>query len=163
MVNIIIDALTNSIQDRATGEHLETVFRRAEYLEITALKGWEFDWIQALKEHEVYVMTTRQNPDIIQGMIALNVEKAFVFVHLVENSPSNRGKNAIYKGVGGNLFAFACQISLDKGCDGYVVFEAKTALITHYQQLLGAKHITKHRMYIDTPAATQLVHQYFKS
>jgi hypothetical protein len=52
---------------------------------------------------------------------------------------------------------------LHKGCDGYVVFEAKTALISHYQQILGAKHITKHRMYIDTPSAIQLVHQYFKS
>ncbi len=163
MVNIFIDALTNSIQDRATGESLETMFRPAQYNDIASLEDWAFSWVQALKDHEVYIMTTRQNPDWIQGMIALNVEKAFVFVHLVENSPSNRGKNAIYKGVGGNLSAFACQLSFDKGCDGYVVFEAKTALIAHYQQVLGAKHITKHRMYIDTPAATQLIHQYFKS
>jgi hypothetical protein len=163
MVNIFIDALTNSIQDRATGESLETLFRPAQYKDVAHLEEWEFSWSQAIKDHEVYVMTTRQAPEIIQGMVALHVEKAFVFVHLVENAPSNRGKNAIYKGVGGNLFAFACQLSLDKGCDGYVVFEAKTALITHYQHVLGAKHITKHRMYIDTPAATALVQQYFKS
>jgi len=53
-------------------------------------------------------------------------------MHLIESNLFNRGVKKVYFGVPGNLVAFACKLSFDKGYDGYVSFESKTKLITHY-------------------------------
>jgi hypothetical protein len=84
-------------------------------------------------------------------------------MHLVESSKFNLGKNKIYLGVPGNLVAYACKVSFDKGYDGYVAFDSKTVLIEHYQKTLGATHFKERRMFIDTISAGKLVSQYFKS
>jgi hypothetical protein len=63
--------------------------------------------------------------------------------------------------VPGNLVAYACKISFNHGFDGYVAFDAKTALIRHYQETLHATHFRGTKMYIETPAALRLVKQYF--
>jgi hypothetical protein len=43
-----------------------------------------------------------------------------------------------------------------------VAFEAKTALLTHYQQALGAQRMGRGlRLYSATKAATELVNRYF--
>lgn len=57
------------------------------------------------------------------------------------------------------MFAIACKLSLDAGCDGYVAFTAKTDLIEHYQETLNAKIISGQRMYIDESAAKELMEQ----
>jgi hypothetical protein len=41
------------------------------------------------------------------------------------------------------------------------VFDAKTALIRHYQETLYATHFRSTKMYIETPAALRLIKQYF--
>jgi hypothetical protein len=46
-----------------------------------------------------------------------------------------------FVGVPGNLVAFACKMSLDLGFDGVVGFTAKTKLIPHYKNKLGAQNI----------------------
>jgi hypothetical protein len=43
-----------------------------------------------------------------------------------------------------------------------LLFNAKTALLTHYQQALGAQRMGRGlRMYLATKAATELVTRYF--
>jgi hypothetical protein len=84
-------------------------------------------------------------------------------MNLLESSPFNIGKNKLYEGVAGNLVAFACKVSFQKGSDGYVAFNAKTNLIKHYEENLGAYHFKGQRMIIETEAATKLVKKYFKS
>ncbi|MEI6696638.1 MAG: hypothetical protein WCO13_11270 [Bacteroidota bacterium] len=74
----------------------------------------------------------------------------------------NIGKHKIYEGVAGNLVAYACKISFQKDFDGYVAFTAKTKLIEHYEQTLGAYHFKNQRMIIETKAAKVLVEKYFK-
>lgn len=64
-------------------------------------------------------------------------------------------------GVPGNLVAFACRLSFDKGYAGYVAFESKTKLIAHYQKSLGAHILFGNVMAIDTKAAVKLINQYF--
>jgi hypothetical protein len=81
---------------------------------------------------------------------------------LIESAKFNKGKNKLYKGVAGNLIAFACKTSFEKGYDGVVSFIAKTQLIEHYSQTLGAKLYGKNRMYIDTKEAKILTLKYFK-
>jgi hypothetical protein len=52
-------------------------------------------------------------------------------MHLIESAPFNIGRNKIYYGVPGNLVAFACKLSFERGGEGYVSFLSKTRLIGH--------------------------------
>ncbi len=83
---------------------------------------------------------------------------------LIESANFNKGRNKLYKGVAGNLVAYGCKISFEKRYDGVVSFVAKSQLIEHYQQTLGAKIFRSgNRMFIDTREALILVKQYFKN
>jgi len=50
---------------------------------------------------------------------------------------------------------------LQRGCDGYVSFIAKTKLIDHYVKTLGAVHLGAQRMVINTEASLKLIDKYF--
>ncbi len=162
-VNIEIDSLTNSIVNVISGEVFETEFSRVSKKEIRKT-DWLFDWQKELKDkhNEVYKMTTVENKHIIQGLISLRADDRFVSVGIVENAKFNRGKDKIYLGVGGNLFAFACKLSKELGFNGYVGFIAKTALIDYYAKTLGAELALGQRMYIGEEAAEKLINQYYK-
>lgn len=73
------------------------------------------------------------------------------------------GRNKVYLGVPGNLIAYVCKVSYDKGYEGFVAFDAKTALIKHYEETLRATHFRGLRMFIETNAALRLISHYFKS
>ena len=77
-------------------------------------------------------------------------------------APHNIGHNGTYEGVGGHLFAIACQLSFEVGLDGFVTFIAKTNLIKHYQEKIHAHVMAGQRMYIDTIAAQELISRYLK-
>jgi hypothetical protein len=84
-------------------------------------------------------------------------------MNLLESAPFNIGKNKLYEGVAGNLVAFACKLSFQKGFDGYVAFTSKTNLIKHYEENLGAYHFKSQRMILEPIASKKLVEKYFKS
>ena len=69
----------------------------------------------------------------------------------------------MYEGVAGNLVAYACKISFQKGFEGFVAFDAKTKLFHHYEKTLGAIHFGGRVMIIDTQAALKLIDRYFKN
>lgn len=50
-------------------------------------------------------------------------------MHLIEGAKFNKGKNKIYSGVPDNLVAYACNVSVDRGYESSLAFEAKTTLI----------------------------------
>jgi hypothetical protein len=77
-------------------------------------------------------------------------------MHLVESAPFNKGKTKVYAGVPGNLVAFACKLSFQRGHEGNVSFFSKTQLIQHYTDSLGAVHVGGRIMIIDTIAALKL-------
>jgi hypothetical protein len=83
-------------------------------------------------------------------------------MYLLESSPFNLGKNKLYEGVPGNLVAYACKVSFQRGGEGFVSFESKTKQIDHYVKTLKAYHIGGHLMVLDTIAAKSLVDKYFK-
>jgi hypothetical protein len=126
--------------------------------------AWQFDWERELhqKNREVYTLTTILNPTIIQGLISIEDLSDHIFVHLIENADFNKGGQRLFEGVAGNLFAFACKVSFEKGYGGNVVFESKTALIHHYEKTLGAQLLWGIRMLINTPEALKLARLYFK-
>jgi len=84
-------------------------------------------------------------------------------MHLVESAPFNKGKTKVYAGVPGNLVAFACKLSFQRGLEGNVSFISKTKLIEHYVKTLGAVHIGGRIMIIDTIAALKLINKYFQN
>ena len=83
-------------------------------------------------------------------------------MHLIESAPFNFGKPKLYEGVPGNLVAFACKESDEKGYEGFVLFFSKTRLIAHYEKTLQAVHVGGHRMVIYADAAAKLINRYFK-
>ena len=84
-------------------------------------------------------------------------------MHLVKSVWFNKGRDKAYFGVPGNLVAYACKDSVDKGYEGFPAFDAKSALIKHYQETLYATHFRGLRMFIETSEALWLISQYFKS
>ena len=166
-VDIVIDKLTNSIENTFTGDKIQTevsLLSSSEIKKITKKSGWLFNWKLEIKypERDVYKLTIVNNQDVIQGLICLEVKADHVFLHLIESAPLNKGKSKIYSGVPGNLVAFACKLSFQKGYDGCVSFVSKSQLINHYQETLGAIHFGGRLMIIETPAALRLINRYFK-
>jgi hypothetical protein len=166
-IGIIIDKLTNSIENVISGESFLTVLTRLTAREKKEIKrsDWQFDWLSEIDDTDnfVYKLTTEQNTHVIQGLISCTDKGDHLFMNLIESARFNKGRNKMYRGVAGNLVAFVCKRSFEKGYDGIVSFVAKTQLIAHYQATLGAKVFGgQGRMFIDTKEALQLVKQYYK-
>lgn len=162
-----VDKLTRCIELVETGHSFATQLTPLTAVEAARLNksDWDFDWQaeQRKKGRQVYKLTTVEQPQLIQGLISLEVRTAdlFVFMHLVETAKFNRGASRRYAGVFGNLVAFAGRLSFERNLDGFVVFDAKTALISHYEQTLGATRHGKIRMVLETQAAFTLVSTYY--
>lgn len=110
---------------------------------ISKSNGWTFDWKIEINDplKEVYKLTIVNNSSIIQGLISLEVKSDHIYMHLVESASFNKGKSKMYSGVAGNLVAFACKLSFQRGHQGNIAFISKTQLISHYVKTLGAFHI----------------------
>ena len=85
-----------------------------------------------------------------------------VYMHLVKSALFNKGKTKVYAGVPGNLVAFACKLSFQRGHEGNVSFVSKTLLIEHYEKTLGAFHFGGRVVIIETQSALKLINKYFK-
>jgi len=161
-----IDKLTHSIENAATGDSYATQVlpvNKEDLARVGKDKTWLFDWIKehAMPNREVYKLVVFGNPQIIQGLMSMEMRQDHVRVHLVESAKFNIGKHKIYLGVPGNLMAFACKTAFEKGFEGSVSFTAKTKLIEHYERTLGAFHFGNQLMVMTTPAAQHLVNKYF--
>ncbi len=165
-LDFVIDKLTNSIQNTISGDSFATdviLISSADLHSVTKKNGWAFDWKTELKqpERDVYKLTIVNNQSVIQGLVSLEVKSDHVYMHLVESAPFNKGKTKLYAGVPGNLVAFACRLSFQRGHKGNVSFLSKTQLVQHYIDTLGAIHFGGRIMIIDTKAALKLTNKYF--
>lgn len=163
-----VDKLTRSIENVASGDSFQTEITHltlADLKQVSKKKGWLFNWKSELKHihREVFKLTIQGNPGVIQGVVSFSIEEDHIYIHLIESAPFNKGKNKVYLGVPGNLVAYGCRLSFQKGFEGFVSFHAKTKLIDHYMKSLGAYHFGGHLMIIDTIPASVLIEKYFKS
>jgi hypothetical protein len=152
-LEIEIDKLTNSILNKISGDSFPTdtnAISKGDLKNINKKNAWLFNWSNEskLKDRQVYKLTIRNNPDIVQGLISISDFKDHFYLHLIESAPFNLGKGKIYEGVPGNLFAYTCKIS-------------KTKLIEHYEKTLGATHIGGHKMIIFPQEALKLIKKYY--
>jgi len=167
-LDFIVDVLTNSIENTVSGDRFATdiaILTKADLKLVTKTNGWVFNWRQEFADPrgDVYKLTIVNNPSIIQGLISLEVKEDHVFMHLVESAPFNKGKSKMYAGVPGNLVAFACKLSFQRGHEGNVSFISKSKLIEHYEKTLGAFHFGGRVMIIETQAALKLINKYFQN
>ncbi len=165
-INVWIDKLTNSIVNTISGDNLPTDVIEVSSNDlklVTKNRAWNFNWKGELKKEgtKVYKLTIVNNTDIIQGLISIEDKGDHIFVNLIENAPFNIGKQKLYEGVPGNLFAFACKLSWDNGNQGFVSFISKTKLMEHYNKILGAVNVFDQRMVIEPREALKLIKKYF--
>jgi hypothetical protein len=168
MFDFEIDKLTNSIENVLTGEVFDT-----EIVHITLENNgreikkseWVFNWKKELQtaDRQVFKLITPQNSKIIHGLLSIEDKDDHIFMYLLENAKFNKGQNKVYVGVPANLVAYACKTSFEKGYEGFVAFDAKSAIIDHYKKTLGATHFKGLKMFIETEAARKLVKRYFKT
>ncbi|CAG5068324.1 hypothetical protein DYBT9623_01054 [Dyadobacter sp. CECT 9623] len=164
MLDFEIDKLTNSIEHALTNQVFQTQLVRVLSDARLNKKNWVFDWKLELSDpaRRVYKLVTVAEPNLVHGLISIGFNEDHVYMHLLENAAFNKGHSKLYRGVAGNLVAFACKSSFEHGFDGIVVFESKTSLIDHYKQTMGAKVLARNRLFIDTLEASMLVKRYFK-
>ena len=162
-IEIQIDELTDCLVERETGKLVDTYYeKRNAPIKPKDFKGWKFDWSKPEKNgYDIYELFLKDSKTV-QGRIAYRVDGGVVDVDVVESAPQNIGHNGKYEGVGGHLFALACQASFEAGCDGFVAFTSKTNLMEHYKESLGAEVIGGQRMCIDEKAARILTEKYLK-
>ena len=166
-IDVQIDKLTPCLVEASSGKELQTVFSVASNDDISGLTelGWLFDWTaEELRNTNIYKLLVIDN-ETIQGLVAAEVIRGAVFIHLVESAPHNRGKNKRYEGVGGHLFAIAMKLSTVNGFGGYVFFEAKNLkLVEHYSEMLGANRVPtrihEYRMEVLEDIAQSIIDKY---
>ena len=170
IINTEIDTLTPCLINRKTGKTVQTSVEQV-HPKKNDFKEWEFDWSKPEKDGcSVYALKAADD-DRIQGLVAIknDPENYSIKVEIVEAAPHNNAhnKNNIsgvkeYDGVGGHLFAEACKQSVSAGYGGYIHFDAKNKLISHYQSTLGAEQLgSSQRMYIDEKSAAKLIQKYY--
>ncbi len=167
-IDLEIDKLTNSIINTISGDSFPTEINeviKADLKTVTKKNGWNFNWLAEFKitDRKLYKLTIKDNPNVIQGLASISDYNAHFYLHLVESAPFNLAKNKLYEGVPGNLFAFTCKQSWNKGYEGFVSFQSKTKLIEHYEKSLGAIHVGGHKMVIFPHAALKLIQKYFQT
>ncbi len=159
--------MTNSIENAITGDSFETEINLIKKEELKSIKkgnGWLFDWKYEFEQSDrsIYKLTLKGNLSIVQGLISISDYNDHMYMHLIESAPFNKGKRKVYIGIPGNLVAFICKVSWDKGYEGIISFISKTKLIDHYEKMLGAVHVGGHKMIIFPKEALQLINKYYK-
>lgn len=162
-IEIIIDGLTDCLVETKSGKIVETEYiKRNNPIKPKDYKGWKFKWNTTEKNgYDIYELYVKGNGSV-QGRISFRIDGGVADVDIVETAPHNYGHDGRYTGVGGHLFAIACKISMDAGCDGFVAFTAKNKLIEHYKEALGAKVLNGQRMYIGETEAKVLIKKYLE-
>jgi hypothetical protein len=132
MIEEVIDGLTNSVVEIATGRKYATKIRRVELRDVMMLsqEGWRFDWVGQMDVGEVYGLQIPKAGRAIHGLMSLSRESRFIQLQLLESHPENVGRSKKFKGVAGNLVAYAARMAFELGFPGHVAFEAKTESAT---------------------------------
>lgn len=121
-----------------------------------------FDWkLELQQEREVYQITLLDQEDKVLGLLSLSDIEAELRIHinLIEVSEENKGKEKHFDRIAGCLLAFACEMSVSKGYQGFVSLVSKTKLIEHYCNKYGFRPYGP-MLAIEPENATQLIDEY---
>jgi hypothetical protein len=131
--------------DARTGKAIPVTIEPAVRADLEATNRdpkWQTDWDSdylADPAIDRFAVKSRERELIALGAYQIRGNRAYVYILYVESAPHSnptikpRGERK-YIGIGALLLAFGIKYSIDHGCRGDVVFEAKTdALARHYE------------------------------
>ncbi len=74
-IDIVIDRLTNSIENAISGDSFKTevIVLSKEDLKNIKKKDWGFDWKEEFKspQKQLFKLVIKDNPQIIQGLVSI--------------------------------------------------------------------------------------------
>ena len=137
----------------ADGDTIQVIIEPASASDLAATSKdpiWQTDWNSGYLANPAvkkYAMKTLDGELIALAAYQIAGKKAYVYILYVESAPHSNptlmgSTSRKYYGIGAVLIAFGIKYSIDNGCRGDVVFEAKTdELAKHYAEDFGAKQI----------------------
>ncbi len=130
--------------DTKTGKGLTATIEKLMKSEVKKLKGnkkFTFDWSLEL-ENNVYKITLLEENEILGLVSVIDYSEEFrLHINLIESSKAYRGKKKLLDNIPGCLIAFVCQLSFEKGYEGFVSLVPKTELVKYYNQKYGFEQI----------------------
>jgi hypothetical protein len=150
------------IEDVFTGRIIRAEVRPVDAADLRRLgAGWRFDWRSDVLDREVFKLVDPKTAQTILGLVALKRCDGYVEVTLLESHPSNVGRTKRFRGIPGSLFAFAAKLSFEHGGGGFLVMDAKSELLEHYQRMYGFERVGRsQRMVLTTAGAMRLIAEY---
>lgn len=174
MIFVDIDELTPCLIDTSTGDVVETevlpVSRLSYLSHFNEKTGWHVNWKKlAEKGDQIHALVIKGTTDV-QGLIATHndANNLAVYITWAVAAPQNNPLISVpkrFNGVGGHLFAIACELSLNAGFGGAVYGDAANKdLLKHYCNHLGAIFMGTHefpnRIFIDEENGKKLLEVY---
>ena len=136
-----------------TGAVIDVSIDVAEQADLDATKGhpmWQTDWTSEYLSSpsiDKYAVKSEDGELIALGAYQIRGRKAYVYILYAESAPHSNPTMSLqgqrkYYGIGELLIAYGIKYSIDNGCRGDVVFDAKTdELARHYEADFHAKRI----------------------
>lgn len=139
------------------------VIRRADHVQVCAViepaaqeeleqtagsPHWQTDWTSDyLRDEKIkkYALKAENGELVALGAYQVIGHEAYVYILYMESAPASNptmtaGPVRKYYGIGAVMLAFGIKFSIDNGCRGDVLFEAKTdELAEHYARDFGAR------------------------
>ena len=80
--------LTDSVLNTISGDSFQTdvaTLKKSGLRHVTKKEGWKFNWKSEFEDltREVHKLTILNNPDIIQGLMSVSIERDHVFMNLL--------------------------------------------------------------------------------
>lgn len=136
-----------------TGNEVEVTIDVAESVDLNATciePVWQTDWTSkylSAPDIDKYAVKSLDGELIALAAYQIRSNSAYVYILYGESAPHsnptmNQRSQRKYYGIGELLIAYGIKYSIDHGCRGDVVFEAKTdELARHYELDFHAKRI----------------------
>lgn len=136
---------------------LSTIAEVTHDIDHLNLDAFEFDWTRKSSDNSLVYSATIEKE--LAGLVEFEPdERSFYnFMYLIEVIPEYRGTS-----IAGELLAFIGLNSIERGFDGFVVFESKTVYYEYYIDRYGAKPLRGRRLYFDTEATKRLIRLYIE-
>jgi hypothetical protein len=169
MINLFKNSqiMKASLIDILSGKNRVANIKRIRSAEAPLKKdGWKFNWRELAKTEGAicFNVALPESPGRAEGVILLSVYfEEMAYMNNLEVAPWNRGEEKRLDNVAGCLLAFACRFSFVFGkghYQGYLSFNSKSQLISHYQKKYGATSSGGTKMFIDPLQGQRLIKQY---
>jgi len=138
-----------------TGSEMSVIIDTAERADLENTHGvpeWQTDWTSDYLSDdsvEKYAVKSEEGELIALGAYQIRGSSAYVQILYMESAPHSNPTMAHktkrkYYGIGALLIAYGIKFSIDHGCRGDVVFDAKTdELARHYEMDFHARPVAR--------------------